>query len=51
MYTLIIQDNDECEIVKVEIKPVDPSEALIAVLTARKPRSDKGRPRIECSPA
>jgi hypothetical protein len=52
MPTLIIMDEDEAELLRVQIKQIDPATATIAILKAldaipepRKPRSDTGTHR------
>lgn len=57
MHTLIIQDQDASELLRVQIKAIDPATATIAILGAlakiepeKKKRSDAGRnrqPRLE----
>lgn len=52
MPTLIIQDEDEQELLRVQIKQVDPARATIVILEAlaklepaKKQRSDRGKKR------
>lgn len=52
MPTLIIQDEDEQDLLRVQIKAIDPAKATIAILEAlakiepaKKTRADKGKKR------